>query len=84
MASRDSFYFSQAKFVASIPCSECGNNMYCFRRSPVSTGERQWFYCVGCSNEIQRTVGPELGDYAVQAEAERRSGVGRQRSQRRE
>ena len=63
MASRDPFFYSKKNFVLSITCTCCGNNMYCFRRSPVSTGERQWFYCVGCSNEIERTAGIEPSDH---------------------
>ena len=75
MASKDPFLFSRTKVVAPIPCVECGNNMHCFRRTPVRSGERRWFHCAGCSNEIERTVGVEPSDAAVQAEAEQRSGV---------
>lgn len=73
MASKDPFFYS--KFVPSIPCTECGNNMYCFRRTPESEGERQWFYCATCSNEAQRVAGAESSDATIQTEAEKITGV---------
>jgi hypothetical protein len=77
MASKNPFDFAKSNYVASIPCTGCGNknNMYCFRRSPVLQGERQWFYCAGCANEIERTVGLQQSDASLQAEVERSLGM---------
>ncbi len=75
MASKDAFYFSGSKNVMPIPCAECGNNMYCFRRSPDGDGEKQWFYCALCTNETQRLAGGEQSDADIQAEAESLTGV---------
>lgn len=76
MASNDPFNFSGSKNVLPIPCSECGNNMYCFRRSPEGTSERQWFHCASCNNETQRLAVDEQSDAEIQADAESITGVG--------
>jgi hypothetical protein len=75
MASKDPFDFAKSHYVASIPCTGCGNNMYCFRRRPASRGERQWFFCAGCANEIERTVGLQPSDARIQAEIEQSLGI---------
>jgi len=75
MASKDPFSIASSRSVAPIPCIKCGNNMHCIRRMPIGAGERQTFMCATCTHSIQRTVGSQASDAAVQAEAERRSGV---------
>ncbi len=77
MASSSPFDFSNSKFVAPIPCPECGHNMHCCRRTPEGAAEHQCFYCGVCHNEIERVAGVEPSDARIEQEAERITGLQR-------
>lgn len=74
-ASNDPFDIASSRTIAPVTCTDCGNNMYCFRRSPAGCGERQWFLCSGCGEKIERTVGLQPSDTAIQSEAEKIAGI---------
>lgn len=75
MASRDPFNFATSAHVVPVPCTACGNNMHCVRRTPAPGGEHQRFACAVCGNESERTLGPQPSDAAIQAEAENCLGI---------
>jgi hypothetical protein len=75
VASKDLFNFAQSPNVTPIVCHDCGNNMHCIRRQQVADGERQTFMCAACGSAAERLVGLQPSDAAIQAEAEKRSGV---------
>jgi hypothetical protein len=57
MASKDLFEFLSLPCLLPISCVECGFNMYCVRRSPEETGEKQTFTCAACGESKERIVG---------------------------
>lgn len=57
MASKDLFGFLSLPCLMPISCVECGYNMYCVRRSPEETGEKQVFTCATCGESTERIVG---------------------------
>ena len=73
MAETNPFNFQDAPIVPPIPCTQCGNNMVCARRSPEQGGERQRFLC-SCGNTSERIAGVELSDEEVQSLAEHLTG----------
>jgi hypothetical protein len=75
MASKDPFDISNSLIVAPTPCVECGNNMYCYRRQLVASGERQSFLCSSCGAETERTVGLQESDDDIQKLAEKTVGM---------
>ena len=70
MAGTSLFNFRESTIVPPIPCTHCGNNMNCVRRTPEQGGERQEFACT-CGNTTERVVGTEMSDQEVQATAEK-------------
>ena len=68
--------FSEAKFVAPVVCTECGNNAHCVRRQETFGKEVQTFECAVCGHQtvLTREYGPS--DEEVQRMAERVSGIG--------
>ncbi len=76
MSSHHNFSFPAARFIPSVVCMTCGNNAHIVRREPRGETELQTFKCAECGAERQRTEMPDLRDEGLQAEAEKRSGVG--------
>ncbi len=78
MASRDLFNIAHSPVVYPIPCTDCGHNMHCVRRSATPQGECQQFSCATCGATHERTLAEQVSDSDIQREAERLSGVPQQ------
>jgi len=74
MPPNNPFNFQESTIVPPVPCTQCGNNMLCVRRSPEQGSERQRFLCSSCGNTNERIVGIEMSDEEVQSLAEQLTG----------
>lgn len=75
MPSREPFDITHSKTVAPITCVDCGHNMHCIRRAPAHPGEHQWFECSACGGKVEKIVGLQPSDAAIQGSMEKSLGI---------